>query len=119
MRAFNLEEAKAGKPLITRDGRDAKFIAYLPEADNGCQVIALVEKEVLLYYVIGKHAVMDEYPKDLFMKTAKKIVYANLWVDRGRSIWGHHETEEKAKHIAGMTLGMKIIAIAVPIEIEE
>ena len=32
MKPFNLEAAKAGAPLVTRDGRPAKFIAHVAEA---------------------------------------------------------------------------------------
>jgi len=33
MRAFNLDEALAGKPVVTRDGRPVKIAGYNPKAD--------------------------------------------------------------------------------------
>ena|ERR1700761_96268 len=41
LKPFNLEEAKAGKPIVCRDGSPAKFIAYVPEAAGHHQVIWL------------------------------------------------------------------------------
>jgi hypothetical protein len=39
---FDLEKAKAGAKLVTRNGRSAKFIAHIPEADPEYRVIAMV-----------------------------------------------------------------------------
>lgn len=43
LRPFDLEKAKAGHPICTRDGRKARFIAHVPEADEGYRVFVLVE----------------------------------------------------------------------------
>ena len=37
MKPFDLEAAKAGAPIVTRDGRSAKFIAHVAEARNKYQ----------------------------------------------------------------------------------
>ncbi len=37
MKPFNLEEAKAGKPLCYLDGTPAKFIGYFPESSDRFQ----------------------------------------------------------------------------------
>ena len=39
---FNLELAIAGHPLTTRDGREAKFIAYVPEAGYSDKLVVLI-----------------------------------------------------------------------------
>lgn len=43
LKEFNLEEAKAGAPIQTRDGRPAKFIAHVPEAVDDCKIVVLIE----------------------------------------------------------------------------
>lgn len=40
---FNLEEAKAGKPVCTRDERKARIICFDAKGDP-CPIIALVEE---------------------------------------------------------------------------
>lgn len=43
LKKFNLEDAKAGHPLVTRDGREAKFIAYVPEANQGFNLVVMID----------------------------------------------------------------------------
>jgi len=120
MKPFNLEEAKAGKPLVTRDGRDAKFIAHVPESVDSSRVVIFLGNEIYVSYEDGSTYSKDESGRDLFMKTVKKTVYVNMWRnDDFSSSWGESETEEIAKIVAGRMLGKKIFAIAIPIEIEE
>lgn len=40
---FDLEQAKAGKPVCTRDGRKARIICFDAKGDP-CPIIALVEE---------------------------------------------------------------------------
>jgi hypothetical protein len=69
MKPFNLAAAKAGAPIVCRDGTQARFLAHVPEADDGYRVIV---------YIHGSSAVTDldesgridhatDYPSDLFM----------------------------------------------------
>lgn len=46
MKPFNLEAAKRGEPIITRDGRKAKFVAYVPEAEEFQQVLVLIDSHI-------------------------------------------------------------------------
>ena len=43
MKPFDLEAAMSGEPIVTRDGRKAKFVVHVPEAKNDQQVVLLVE----------------------------------------------------------------------------
>jgi hypothetical protein len=126
MRAFNLEEAKAGKPLVTRDGRDAKFIAHVPECIFNRRVLIHVDKCMMVYEFPETGLLMDglENSCDIFMKTVKKTVYANLWdvnekiTVAKRPDYFIYETEKMARNVAS-NCQEKFFAIAVPIEIEE
>ena len=67
---FNLELAIAGHPLVTRDGRDAKFIAYVPETWIGSRVIALLlneGKHLLHFYESGNLHEYTDSESDLFL----------------------------------------------------
>jgi len=71
MKPFNLEEAKAGKPVCTRSGRKARIICF--DARNDQPIVALIEDadnrfEIAYNYDI--HGKWDEYKetaRDLMM----------------------------------------------------
>lgn len=54
-RPFDLEAAMRGEPIVTRDGRQARFIAHVPEAAQSGRVVAMIEGCELpfLYYEDG------------------------------------------------------------------
>lgn len=49
MREFYLSAAKSGHPLVTRDGRPAKFIAHVPDVFDNHKLIVQIADEVVLY----------------------------------------------------------------------
>jgi len=119
MRAFNLEEAKAGKPLVTRDGRDAKFIAHVPECTMTNRIIALISGKSVVFEYSEKGIYVGgdgKSGKDLFMKTKKE--FANLFLENIYGKWISYDSEEEAKKWAKLS-NFEYVAIAVPIEIEE
>lgn len=68
MKPFNLEAAKAGAPVITRDGRGARITCFDNEGDY--PILALIEgnkKEVYAYNSNGSMIYGVSAPGDLFM----------------------------------------------------
>lgn len=65
MKSFNLADAIAGKPLITRDGIPAKFLMYLPEY----RTVVAFENGLTHAYdeKTGKYKPLEDSPCDLFM----------------------------------------------------
>lgn len=66
---FNLQDALAGDPVITRDGRKVLQIAQFPEAKT-FKLVAFIEGNtaVTLYMADGRYNVVDiNSPLDLFM----------------------------------------------------
>lgn len=125
MRAFNLEEAKEGKPLVTRDGRDAKFIAHVPEALPNWRLIVMIDRA-------GKPGFWPESgiddpaeedyagpESDLFMKTVKRTIFLNAWEDGHGNGWCRFDLKGVAIQHSKCCQSVDFIAIAVPIEIEE
>lgn len=106
MRPFNLDEAKAGKPVCTRDGRDARIICF--DYKHECySIIALVDNkgkctESLSMYTNSGAIYINRVSSasDLFMKTEKREGWVNIYKHPehgsfvGSSIF---ETEESAK----------------------
>ena len=87
MKEFDLEQAKAGKPVCTRDGRNARIICFDGKGDQ--PIIALVEvkgnKDALIEkverYFINGHSVFEvrETNNDLMMLSEKKGGWINIY----------------------------------------
>lgn len=68
MKPFDLEAAKRGEPIVTRDGRKAKFIAHVPEANKDSQVVFLVGSDLYIRQTSGLGKRKTTYSElDLFM----------------------------------------------------
>lgn len=90
MKPFDLEAAKAGAPLVTRDGRKAKFVAYVPEAEEGHRLIAFVTgaDTTVDYFDDGYYFNSSVNDEDLFMFEEKKEPVV-------RWIWAMQEASSK------------------------
>lgn len=79
MKPFNIEEAKAGKPVVTRAGNKTRIVCF-DKSGRGCPLIALVDKltageSVQFYGLSGRYVGSDtESPEDLFMSSPKTMV---------------------------------------------
>ena len=99
MKPFNLQEALAGKPVVTRDGRAAR-IAHFPEArkwkiaavrlDNGD---SFHTDELGRYF--SQEGAFSSY-LDLFMASEKKEGWVNVYTHPNSS------EPEKDRHAGGM-----------------
>jgi hypothetical protein len=79
MKPFNLQEALAGKPVVTRNGSAVKQFAYFPEGED-YTVAALADSELHTYTSEGKYVDNGlEYGYDLFMASAKKTGWVNIY----------------------------------------
>lgn len=76
MKPFSLEEAKAGHPLITRDGRPAKFVAHVPSLHTHCCLLAEIDGYLVNARPDGLHAAAANNPLDLFMAPRKVVKWA-------------------------------------------
>lgn len=81
LKSFNLEEAKAGKSVCTRDGRKARIICFDAKGDP-CPIIALVEEngiESAYHYDKNGQNAYNKSKLDLMMVPEKKVGYVNLY----------------------------------------
>lgn len=91
---FNLEAAKAGAPLITRDGRPVKFIAHVPEVSNEeCKVIVLINGKCRCDHFAesGKWVTCSESDVDLFMAPVTHKRWLNIYPDARTVLWALKE----------------------------
>ena len=81
MKPFNLEEAKAGKPVQTRDGKDVRILAFDKKGDY--HIVALLDgcrsEDVIVYRDNGMTSANFDSDYDLFMKAEKKEGWINLY----------------------------------------
>lgn len=80
LKKFDLEAAKAGKPVCTRDGRKARIICFDAKCDK--PIVALIydcNKETVLQYLENGRFFVDQIDKyDLMMLPQKKEGWINL-----------------------------------------
>jgi hypothetical protein len=89
MKPFNLEEAKAGKPVCTRNGREVRILCfdYKEDARHPRPIVAILkyrdcEKEELMTYTKeGKSlpSYEEEHSTDLMMVSEKKDGWINIY----------------------------------------
>jgi hypothetical protein len=87
MKPFNLEAAKAGAPLVTRDGRQARIICFdKSSAHDKFPIVALTKGSYGIDESINSYTVEGTYwddgdnsPRDLFMVPEKKEAWVNVY----------------------------------------
>lgn len=82
MKPFNLQDALAGKPVVTRNGQEVKDIRYLPSLDHSglCPIMGTVNGQFFRWTNTVPTA-SDERGSglDLFMRGEKKIMWGNVY----------------------------------------
>lgn len=82
MKPFNLEQALAGAPVITRDGTKVIRLFTVPEANPEHRLVAVFDDgRVDTLYENGKYYEAQDYHNDLFMVPTKKEGYINICKD--------------------------------------
>ena len=85
LRPFDLEKAKAGAKIQTKDGRDARIICYDKRNADGYHIVALVKAldgdEILeTYRRDGRHCRMSE--EDFDLRIVEEVELHDKWRDR-------------------------------------
>lgn len=116
---FDLARAMAGEPIVTRDGRKARFVAHVPEAKTQ-KFVAFVDGQGLAtsFSESGHFNHPDhEHFLDLFMAPKpKRTVWVNVWCLGGDVGGGVHASKEHA--ILTAENNGEYVHIAMPIEID-
>ena len=82
LKPFNLEKAKQGKPVCTRDGRNVRIVCFDAKCD--LPIIALVtniggSESLMRYYSNGNFTNLNETGCDLMMLPDKKVGWVNVY----------------------------------------
>lgn len=110
MKPFDIELAKQGKPVCTRDGKKARIICFDAKSyKRGEEIIALVTKpdgsEYVEYYTqYGRFSDSKEDRNDLMMLPEKKTGWINIYPyqceDKVAMIGYAYKTQKEAEDIA-------------------
>ena len=111
MKTFDLELAKKGFPVCTRDGRDARIICF-DRNDSEAPIVALVkEKEGCEGTTFHRNDGSDYHfgvptyiasNADLFMKTTQHTGWVNLYRGTNKTVFcGHRVYESEDAALAG------------------
>lgn len=100
LRPFDLEAAKAGKPVCTRDGRKARIICW--DKKGNYPIVALIQdnenSEHIEYYT--ENGIFsnggNEKNRDLMMFTRKKEGWLNIYKDFEDTVCCVYPTEKEA-----------------------
>lgn len=84
MKPFNLEEAKAGKPICNRAGEDVRIICFDRKSDFNTPIVALHTndgaEDLFSHRINGKYREDCFVSKfDLFMKGEKREGWVNIY----------------------------------------
>ena len=98
LKPFDIQKAREGKPVCTRDGRKARIICF--DAKGDYPIVALIESgniEGVQQYMIDGHCTkaMSECYGDLMMLPEKKERWVNVYKERC-----YESKEEAIRHIA-------------------
>jgi hypothetical protein len=121
MKPFNLEEALAGKPVQTRDGRKVTEIVHLKTIDVTYPIIAVVDKTPVAYTMVGREWQSGADSRgDLFMAPEIVTKWGNVYqnCNNGKYFIGTlFETEGEAKGGASNAPANYISTVPITIEI--
>lgn len=115
MKPFDLEAAKRGEPIQTRDGRPVKFISHVPECEGSYRVIVLIYGRLYTnsYAEDGITFHNVSHSSDLLMAPRKRTVWVNLYPS-GQATY--YESSVVADNLG---LSYRLGGRAYPVEIEE
>lgn len=77
---FNLEDALAGKPVMTRDVDEVTEIAFLQQARSDSQVVVVIKGLTFFYDENGKRNSSGSHV-DLVMKPTKVTKFINVYIN--------------------------------------
>lgn len=125
MRPFNLEEALAGKPVVTKDGTKVEeIVAFRSSSISQYPVMAVINGGIETYTREGYyHNDRREHPKDLCMAPETQEAWVNIFRGAltGKARCGnyHYETEQEAKDAGRTTLNSEEYVATIKISWEE
>lgn len=114
MKPFNLEQALAGEPVVTRAGKPVTQLTKFDSNDSAMPLRGVTENKIQAWSSVGLYS-SGESRYDLFMATKKRTVWVNIYPG---CCGGPFDTQEQAETM-GADKSQKLGGRAWPVEIEE
>lgn len=83
MKPFNLSDALAGKPVVTRNGRTVSKVVLVDETLQ-FPLVAVINGKMFAHDRQGQYFTTAETENDLFMASTKKSVWVNVYDEGGK-----------------------------------
>ena len=118
MKEFNAEEAKAGKPVCTRDGRPVRIVRF-DRNDTVYPIVAIIKEtinNIVVYTKEGKYAFGCEcdHNADLMMAGEKKEGWVNVYrIYDGETMTGNRIFKTREEALEGKTVHTYITTIKI------
>jgi hypothetical protein len=100
MKPFNLEEALAGKPVVTRGGIPVTQITkFEVDKDSLLSVAGVLHGNLCVWSKEGLYDIIEGNPssRDLLMALEKKSIWVNFWKTENNTIFtSSHNREDQA-----------------------
>lgn len=125
LKSFNLEAAKSGKPVCTRDGRKARVLCYDFKQNEEYPILVAVENKdgkecALLYSNDGISEMYKSSNNELMMFPEKKEGWMNVYNSLGVITFSHNPFDTKEEALASeMEFPNKNYVDTVKVEWEE
>ena len=102
LKPFDIQKAREGKPVCTRDGRKARIICFDVKAKKSIAALITNDdtEEVHFYYDNGRSDQYQEYHYDLMMLPEKKEGWVNVMKGTAGKVYvgnNIYRTEDEAK----------------------
>lgn len=97
MKPFNLQEALAGKPVVTRDGHKVTELHYFETAQLGEQLVFVVDRHLRMAYADGRIYRSEISPLDLFMVGEPREIWLNIYPAKTPYHFAAHPDRDEAE----------------------
>lgn len=106
LKLFDIEKAKAGAKVVTRDGRNVRIICW-DRVDTTEPIVALVEchrygkmsEQVFTYTARGEYFLLGEHDLDLFIAPIVVERWVNVYkntINRNENFYVYYRSEQAA-----------------------
>lgn len=107
---FDLEKAKAGKPVVTRDGRNVTEMFFPKIFFNWFTFIAIIDNDIISYHKNGSYNNYNESDYDLFM--AEEEMYVVVFKDGSIFLYNElNRAKAYARNLANCKGTYKLVKI--------
>lgn len=111
MKPFNLEQALAGKKVITRDGQTVTELHLFKHEELDNPLTGIVDGAIYCWTTVGSYIGNGVTNLDLFMKKEKKQYWKNVFFIHGNVIASNSSYPTETEALANIPVSQEITYI--------